>query len=338
MSISGLKLGDHRDIIDKYNIPLPEVSKEGPRAVWFVPVADESDAAIRLRRLNISKNIRILGYESVVFEPYYIMKNDDIWDIVKDYNVYIFSQFDKRQHELMLFLKQKNPRAILLRDHCEAMFGLEYEAECFIASDAVVCSSHYLRDLSILEGFPHSYTIEDSIEDIDYSKYPPHYESRNRAVFMGGYGQSRIVSEILKPHIFHAGYDITLITENESAGKKWSLDTWADDFYDNDVALCSQPAYMLAKSNVKVVNAMAFGMPVLASPIPSYKRIIEHGVNGFLCPSIEDWGKYLRELKDLDLRKKIGQNALNTAQEFTPKRIATKWLDLFNTLLSTKPL
>jgi glycosyltransferase involved in cell wall biosynthesis len=54
---------------------------------------------------------------------------------------------------------------------------------------------------------------------------------------------------------------------------------------------------------------MCVGLPVIATPIPSYEPIIEHGRNGFLARSRQEWIEYLNVLRDPTLRKSIGEQA-----------------------------
>ena len=43
---------------------------------------------------------------------------------------------------------------------------------------------------------------------------------------------------------------------------------------------------------------MAFGIPVIASPVPSYLEIIRHGENGFIARTAREWSKFLMFLRD----------------------------------------
>ena len=43
------------------------------------------------------------------------------------------------------------------------------------------------------------------------------------------------------------------------------------------------------KSENRLTLKMALGLPVIATPIPSYESVIEQGVNGFLASSTQDW-------------------------------------------------
>jgi len=48
---------------------------------------------------------------------------------------------------------------------------------------------------------------------------------------------------------------------------------------------------------------------VIATPVPSYLPVIQHGANGFLAATPEDWLRYLDDLRDPDLRRMVGERA-----------------------------
>ena len=61
------------------------------------------------------------------------------------------------------------------------------------------------------------------------------------------------------------------------------------------------------KCGFKLIQYMACGLPVIASPTGVNVEIVNHGVNGFLAGSTEEWIKYLDILKaDPDLCRKMG--------------------------------
>ena len=63
------------------------------------------------------------------------------------------------------------------------------------------------------------------------------------------------------------------------------------------------------KSENRLTMKMAVGLPVIASPIPSYEPVIVQGKNGFLAHSRADWMSYLTALRDPKLRATIGESA-----------------------------
>ena len=61
------------------------------------------------------------------------------------------------------------------------------------------------------------------------------------------------------------------------------------------------------KCGYKLIQYMACGKPVVASPVGINRDIVEHGVNGFLAETPEEWAGALRRLAgDPDLRRRLG--------------------------------
>jgi glycosyltransferase involved in cell wall biosynthesis len=66
----------------------------------------------------------------------------------------------------------------------------------------------------------------------------------------------------------------------------------------------------------KLVQFMALGIPVVASPEGSNLDIVEEGVNGLLAGTHQEWYEKLRLLaEDADLRRELGEKARLTALE-----------------------
>jgi len=64
-----------------------------------------------------------------------------------------------------------------------------------------------------------------------------------------------------------------------------------------------------SKSELKIIEAGAYGLPVVASRVGMYEQVIQHGETGFLCRNGKDFVKYLRRLiVDKRLRKELGTN------------------------------
>lgn len=62
------------------------------------------------------------------------------------------------------------------------------------------------------------------------------------------------------------------------------------------------------KCGYKLIQYMACGLPVVASPVGANKSIVEHGVNGFFATTSQEWKSALRTLiSDPALRQQMGQ-------------------------------
>lgn len=68
------------------------------------------------------------------------------------------------------------------------------------------------------------------------------------------------------------------------------------------------PAWKV-KSENRLTMKMGVGLPVIATPIPAYEPVIEHGVNGFFARSKQDWAMILESLRDPVLRRSVGERA-----------------------------
>lgn len=69
------------------------------------------------------------------------------------------------------------------------------------------------------------------------------------------------------------------------------------------------PPTWKVKSENRLTMKMSVGLPVIATPIPSYEGIIDHGSNGFFARSRSDWVRCLDALRDPDLRQSMGERA-----------------------------
>ena len=98
-------------------------------------------------------------------------------------------------------------------------------------------------------------------------------------------------------------------------------------------------AFWRVKSENRLTMKMSVGLPVIASPIPSYMRVIRHGANGFLARNRDDWLSYLEMLRDPALRKTIGNQARSTVlSSFSQESQARHLIRVLDSLCGTAEL
>ena len=69
------------------------------------------------------------------------------------------------------------------------------------------------------------------------------------------------------------------------------------------------------KCAYKLLQVMAAGKPVIASPVGANRQVVQHGVNGFLADSPGEWADALRRLAaDPELRRRMGEEARKTVE------------------------
>jgi glycosyltransferase involved in cell wall biosynthesis len=82
------------------------------------------------------------------------------------------------------------------------------------------------------------------------------------------------------------------------------------------------------KSENRLTLKMALGLPVIATPIPAYESVIDHGHNGYLARSGSDWLACFRRLEDEDLRREMGAKARESVlNRFSIEAQAGKFLN-----------
>lgn len=85
------------------------------------------------------------------------------------------------------------------------------------------------------------------------------------------------------------------------------------------------------KCGFKILQYMALGIPAVASPVGVNSRIVEHGMNGFLAGTAEEWYEKLKLLTgDPALRSRMGNNGRQKVErEYSVKSNTANFLELF---------
>ena len=90
----------------------------------------------------------------------------------------------------------------------------------------------------------------------------------------------------------------------------WNEDTEVNEINNFDIGIMPLPdsPWERGKCGFKLIQYMACGLPVIASPVGVNSEIVEHGVNGFLAETQEEWEAALSTLiADSDLRQQMGK-------------------------------
>ena len=85
------------------------------------------------------------------------------------------------------------------------------------------------------------------------------------------------------------------------------------------------------KCGFKALQYMSLGMPALVSPVGINEEIVDHGVNGYVCRTEDEWVNYLSILlKDRQMLKKMGEAARNKiVNQYSVRSNKTNFIHLF---------
>jgi hypothetical protein len=101
---------------------------------------------------------------------------------------------------------------------------------------------------------------------------------------------------------------------------------WAEDVgdayravdFDIAIAPLADVPFNHAKSHLKVLEAAARGIPVIAADMEPYRDFVIHGATGYLVRTAEEWTARLTELiHDEAAREEMGAKAREQAKQFT---------------------
>ena len=112
----------------------------------------------------------------------------------------------------------------------------------------------------------------------------------------------------------------------------WSKETEIADLAQLDIGIMPLPDDQWAKGKCgfKALQYMALEIPCIASPVGVNTSIIQHGVNGFLCNSPQEWMQCFEQLSNEALRKKLGQEGRKTVESsYSVRSNCSNFLSLF---------
>lgn len=98
----------------------------------------------------------------------------------------------------------------------------------------------------------------------------------------------------------------------------WTEEGEVEAIHQMDIGIMPLPDDLWEKGKCayKLIQYMACGLPVVASPVGMNPEVVNHGQNGFLAGTEQEWVDYLSQLlKDSELRKQMGANGRKLIEE-----------------------
>lgn len=231
--------------------------------------------------------------------------------VVYDYDDAIFHMYDS------------NPRAAVRR-----LLGRKLEGMLSRAA-AVVCGNRYIQDYA--ERFCPNTLIIPTVVDIDVYRPGEAEAGPSAAPLVGWVGSPStwVNVEPVVPAVFAAlapfGGRFRAVGAGTAAAPRpglelaaWSQATEIEELQRLDIGimpLIDRP-FQNGKCGYKLIQYMACGVPVVASPVGVNSEIVTHGENGFLASTEAEWTEALgRLLSDPDLRRRMGEAGRRRVEE-----------------------
>jgi glycosyltransferase involved in cell wall biosynthesis len=166
---------------------------------------------------------------------------------------------------------------------------------------------------------------------IDPSRYPQKVYYEKEKVTIGWIGSPSTLKyvKLILPALeeLNREFDIELILVNGKKGVAfsgeqvlipWSEETEVASIHQMDIGMMPLPddSWERGKCAYKLIQYMACGLPVVASPVGMNPEVVQHGENGFLAASEAEWVEYLgRLISDASLRKAMGERGRRLVME-----------------------
>lgn len=113
----------------------------------------------------------------------------------------------------------------------------------------------------------------------------------------------------------------------------WNKPTEIEDLLNFNIGLMplTEDKWSNGKCGFKALQYMSLGIPALVSPVGVNTRIVDHGVNGFICADGDDWKKYIKEIyNNRDLLYTLSSNTRKKIEEhYSVKSNTENFIGLF---------
>ncbi|WP_297758791.1 glycosyltransferase family 4 protein [Thermosynechococcus sp.] len=212
--------------------------------------------------------------------------------VVTDYDDALFHRYDQHHSVLVRHLLGHKIDKVMAR------------------SALVMAGNRYLADRALVAGAPWVETVPTVVDITRYQPKP--LEARQGEVVIGWIGSPSTWNNDLKPivplltaiahdskarlHVIgshalpdlHPLVNIIPWVEEEEVARIQAMDI--------GIMPLTDTPWARGKCGYKLIQYMACGLPVVASPIGVNCEIVEHGVNGFLASTPAEWQEALKTL------------------------------------------
>lgn len=259
---------------------------------------------------------RVFEYDQVIIEkelfPYLPPLFEQILSLLKvsyivDYDDAIFHNYDMHPNKYVQKLLGKKIAHVMRN------------------SAVVTVGNQYLKSYAVRSGAKSVVILPTVIDLSRYTIQSPKANKTNRKISIGWIGSPstfkyfktlenviRVLNQKyeLEWHVIGADWDDKPLDIHSVIFKKWSEKEEVNMLNQVDIGIMPlhETPWENGKCAYKIIQYMALGLPVVASPVGVNSEIVKHGENGFLATQLSDWELYLETLiENKELQKKFGQ-------------------------------
>jgi glycosyltransferase involved in cell wall biosynthesis len=245
---------------------------------------------------------------------------------VVDYDDAIFHNYDKSTNALIRFFLKNKIDTVMRNSYC------------------VIAGNNYIRDKATLAG---AHRIEVVPTVIDLARYERLQKDEINTNFVIGWMGSpttfkyvQAIAPVLEElalngaHIHIVGAKGDLGFTKNLHFISWEEATEVENIFAFDVGIMplEDSPWEKGKCAYKLIQYMACGLPVVASPIGMNTEVVRADKNGYLANSHETWVNALNQYKDYpEMRKLHGESGFSVVLEkFTVKSQLKNIIKLLN--------
>ncbi len=211
-------------------------------------------------------------------------------------------------------------------------------------SSGVIAGNEYLANYA--RKYNQNVTIIPTVVDIHKFESPHSLQAENKIFTIGWIGSPSTSKYVLdRSSLFQTmakklnfrlvliGSGLVNIPGVETDVKDWSEFSEIDEIRKFDVGIMplSQDPWSQGKCGFKLLQYMACKIPVVASPVGVNSSIVQHGIEGFLAESDEEWISAFVELNSKnDLRHAMGTRGYSkVSKEYSLQAVESKLIRFY---------
>jgi glycosyltransferase involved in cell wall biosynthesis len=315
-----------------------------PLSVGWLLDGDEDDAAARLHGLLPHSYLRDHGVNSVILRKprqghvALELRPADIEQIIQaGFDIVVFQRFQSHDaEELARALQAVGTRTVYVE-------GEFFNSRMPMVVDELVVGCETLKELNGVYSHKTS-VIESPIEtspDLVKDSSRPPQRNEIRVVWVGYPENLHLlapVKDALKdPRL--SDFRLVTISRGPDVSIQWNRRRVWGQLLDCDIGVLPAPlgGEYHFKPNTRMTMLKALGLPIVASPLPSYVQTLTHGRSCYFARSAGEWAENLAALADFARRREIGlADRDRILATYGLNAIGRRWLALFQRLANRR--